>query len=423
MSGEARVTGAAHDRRPEQNRGRVDSVARGETAPLRSRLVRWRNQTARLRSRFLVLLLSMPLVLSGLIPACSSSVSSARSAGATRSSELLGSLDTVLSSRDAGAEGARSSSPRDVIVSEEDWTYAGRSGRVIVTPHFRLHTTLGPSLLADRFPRFVEIALAAYRSDLGDLPEPARRLDTFVMKSRAEWESLTRQLTGPRASVYLRIPRGGYAIGGKGVFYDIGPYDTLAIAGHEGWHQYTQSTFGQPLPLWLEEGVATYFEGFRWHPADRNLPIFLPWSNPERFDTLRKLAARDRLMPLDKLLVSRPQDLIRSADGRTLAYYAQVWALTHFLHEGAGARYRGDLARLLSDAAAGRLAGTLADALGPREARRAMSRRVGDAVFRVYFNDDLAAAQAEYTRFIHAVTLPGTRHNITAGRSPIAGGG
>ncbi len=365
-----------------------------------------------------VAVFTVTFLMSALLPACSSS-GSARLAGSAGVSGSRGSLDAVLSRRGAG--GARSS-PRDVIIREEDWTYAGRSGRIILTPHFRLHTTIGDSLLLDRFPRFVEVALAAYRTELGDLPEPPRRLETYIMRTRPQWESLTRALTGPRASVYLRIPRGGYAFGGKGVYYDIGPYDTLAIAGHEGWHQYTQSTFKQPLPLWLEEGIATYCEGFRWHPSDRTLPVFLPWSNPERFDVLRGLVAEGGLIPLDELLLSRPQDLIRSADGRTLGYYAQVWALTHFLHEGAGAKYRDRLARLLGDAASGRLGRVLRDSLGERAAREAMSRRVGDAVFRVYFNGDLAEAREEYETFMHAVTLPGTRHNITAGRSPLGGG-
>lgn len=307
-----------------------------------------------------------------------------------------------------------------MIVSEDDWTFAGRAGRIIATPHFSLHTTIDKSLLIDRFPRFVEIALAAYHTELGDLPEPDEPMNTYLMRDRAQWESVTRSIAGPQAEIYLRIPRGGFAVGGRGVFYDIGPYDTLAIAAHEGWHQYTQSMFKHPLPLWLEEGIATYFEGFRWHPNDRTLPIFLPWSNPERFDTLRKLVATDTLIPLDELLVSRPQDLLRTPDGKTLAYYAQVWALTHFLHEGAGAKYRASLARLLNDAAAGQLGQALAQSAGPREARAALSSRVGDAAFRVYFNDDIAAAQAEYERFVKAATLPGARQDMTAGRSPVS---
>lgn len=337
-----------------------------------------------------------------------------------RRDSALPTMEGVISGRGSHERAPRGASPsRDVIVEEESWTYAGRDGVIITTPHFRLHTTVQSSLLRDRFPRFLELALASYRSALGDLPEPGRRLDSFVMQNRAQWESLTRTIAGAQAPIYLRIPRGGFAVNGKGVYYDIGAYDTFSIAGHEGWHQYTQATFRQPLPLWLEEGIAAYFEGFRWHPGDPTLPIFLPWSNPERFDMLRQIAGEDRLIPLAELLVSRPQDLLEQSDRRTLSYYAQVWALTHFLREGADARYRAGLRELLDDVAHGRLFARLEQTLGPREARRALSTRVGDAVFRVYFNADLAEAAEEYRRFVRAATLPGARHHVTAGRSPV----
>jgi hypothetical protein len=269
---------------------------------------------------------------------------------------------------------------------------------VITTPHFRLHTTVTRSLLLERAPNFIEIALASYRTALGDLPEPGARLDTFLMNSRPQWESITRTVAGEQAETYLRIPRGGFALGGKGVYYDIGPRDTLSIAAHEGWHQYTQSTFKHPLPLWLEEGIAAYFEGFRWDRNDNTLPVFLPWSNPQRFDVLRKAHAEDRLIPLSRLLVSRPQDLIAHTDGRALTYYAQVWALAHFLREGEGAKYRAE-PRTAAAATPRRAisARRSRERVGERNARRQLYRRIGDAVFRAYFTEDLDAAQASTT--------------------------
>ena len=342
-----------------------------------------------------------------------------------QTSPTTGSLDDVLRAREANRSASGDSasarrSPRDVIIDEEPWTSAGRTGRVVTTPHFRLHTTVTRRLLLERAPNFVEMALASYRTALGDLPEPGARLDTFLMNSRPQWESMTRAVAGDQAETYLRIPRGGFALGSKGVYYDIGPRDTLSIAAHEGWHQYTQSTFKQPLPLWLEEGIAAYFEGFRWDRTDNTLPIFLPWSNPQRFDVLRKAHAEDRLIPLSRLLVSRPQDLIEYTDGRALTYYAQVWALAHFLREGEGSKYRADLERLLQDAASGVMARVVSERVGPRAARRSIYRRIGDAVFRAYFTEDLDAAQAEYDRFVRTVTLPGTRGAMTAGESPLA---
>jgi len=361
------------------------------------------------------------------IASCSSTApnpsSATQSTTSTRSTDSANdtpnALDTLLANRGADAPAPIGpGTARDVIVDESDWTYGGREGRLITTPSFRLHTTVDRSLLLDRMPRFIELALSSYRTSLGDLPEPPRTLETYVMRTRPQWESLTRSLTGRNAEIYLRIPRGGFALGGKGVYYDIGPQDTLAIAAHEGWHQYTQATFKNPLPIWLEEGIAAYSEGFRWHPADRTLPVFLPWSNPERFDMLRTAVAEDRLTPLHELLLDRPQDLLRTVNDDALVYYAQVWALVHFLHEGAGAKYRDGLARLLLDAAEGRLFPRLEARVGRRAARATLGRRVGDALFKIYFNDDLAEADAEYRRFVQAATLPGARQHMTQGRSP-----
>lgn len=365
-----------------------------------------------------------PLLALGLLcpPSCAPGNEGRQSSHQT-TRQSSGSLDDALRAREdaraSGPETPERRSPRALIISDEPWSYGGRSGRVITTPHFRLHTTVTRNLLLERAPNFIEIALASYRTSLGDLPEPGARLDTFLMNSRPQWESMTRTVAGAQSETYLRIPRGGFALGGKGVYYDIGPRDTLSIAAHEGWHQYTQSTFKQPLPLWLEEGIAAYYEGFRWDRTDNTLPVFLPWSNPQRFDDLRRAHAEGRLIPLTRLLVSRPQDLIEHTDGRALTYYAQVWALTHFLHEGENAKYRAELERLLQDAATGELGPTVTGRIGARAARRQIYRRVGDAVFKAYFTEDLDEAQAEYDRFVRTVTLPGTRGAMTAGESPL----
>ena len=37
------------------------------------------------------------------------------------------------------------------------------------------------------------------------------------MGSRPQWESITRAVAGEQSETYLRIPRGGFALGGKGV--------------------------------------------------------------------------------------------------------------------------------------------------------------------------------------------------------------
>ena len=307
------------------------------------------------------------------------------------------------------------------VLTREDWTFAGRDGVVLTTPRYRVLTTLGPSVLRERVPIFLERALLHYTSAVVELPMPQRPMESFVMANRTQWVELTRRLVGPRAALYERIQRGGYATQGRGVFFDIGEHDTLQIAGHEGWHQYTQATFGHRLPSWLEEGVACYMEGFRWHPTRRDVPVFLPWANTERFDLLRRLASRGQLSSLAEITGTTADERVRGPGSQTLAFYAQVWALVHFLAEGEGGVHRAAFEQILKDAADGTLFQTLQAELGRGEAGRAFLLHRGDAILRAYLGRSAEQLDPAYQAFISRITQPGSRNAIVAGRSPLRG--
>lgn len=300
----------------------------------------------------------------------------------------------------------------------EAWEFAGANGRVIRTANYRIHTTTESGEMLLRFPAFVEAALAHYRTAIVELPAPDRRLDTFVFADRPQWIAFTEQLMGSRASQYSQIRRGGYSTGGRAVFWDIGLFDTMAIAAHEGWHQYTQKTFVDSLPVWLEEGIGTYMEGHRWRGRT---PEFMPWSNPERFDQLRRAYYRDQLIPLSELLESRPEEMLGGRNTDVLNYYAQVWALVHFLNEGERGKYKGRLETMLLDAGKGQIRQRVSASLRKRE--QSGSRQViaagNAALFHVYFNDDLDAAQREYRAFIGQIVSSGSRQLMLQGRTPI----
>lgn len=329
-----------------------------------------------------------------------------------------------------GAPAVMSLSPASVIESSETWSYAGKPGRAVQTANYRFYMTQTDPVLASRLPLFMETALRHYRAEFAGLPSPPGKLDTFIMGTRGQWEMLTKQLMGDNAETYLRIQRGGYASGGRGVFYDIGASDTLSIAGHEGWHQYTQRTFAEPLPVWLEEGIATTMEGYRWEASG---PSLVGWANTERFDQLRAAEARGTLMPLLQLFDTSPQELLSprsmaevEAEGKrapdaALTYYAQIWALVHFLREGEGGKYRGALNRAVNDAAAGRMGSVMSVAIGQRPARAAVMRRKGPGMAMAYFGEDLDVLAREYARFVQLVVRPGSRGPVVDGRSPLTG--
>ncbi|MGP1346020.1 MAG: hypothetical protein ACTS3F_05030 [Phycisphaerales bacterium] len=306
---------------------------------------------------------------------------------------------------------------REGIIAREPWAFGGDSGEILRTEHYRLYTTVGDQRERERAALFLENAIDHYTSGITDLPNPPVKLDTYLMSNRVEWEQLTLRLMGEQGKDIMRIQRGGYAARGIGVYFNIGIYDTLAIAAHEGWHQYTQRTFRNPLPVWLEEGIATYMEGHRWNGGS---VVFTPWGNPERFTTLRDAYNAGRLFTLEELLSSRPQDHMSGGDEEPLLrYYAQVWALTHFLMEGEGARHRATLESVLRDAVEGTLGDRLEAGAGERASRAAMSSRGGPIVFSALFDSDLERADRAYQEFISALVAVGSRDDIASGRSPI----
>jgi hypothetical protein len=293
----------------------------------------------------------------------------------------------------------------------EPWSFQGTPGKLFRTSSYRLFTTETDALLLAALPAFLESSLDRYTTEFGPLPLPPMSLDTFLMINRPQWTRLTRQLMGDHAAPYLLIERGGFSSGGRALLWSIGRADTLAIAAHEGWHQYTQRTFKDELPTWLEEGIAVYFEGMIIEHARPLSPRPAPWANNERYEQLRSAANRGQLAPLSELLTSRPEALIHVGADPTLTYYAQVWALIHFLREHDGGRHRAALHQLLLDAAEGRLATPVAQ-----------SHHTADAsahLFRTYFDDDLARADREFSHFVMSILDPAARANITRGQSPL----
>ncbi len=300
----------------------------------------------------------------------------------------------------------------NVEVQRRPWEFAGHFGQIITTPHYRLYTTMTRQSVVDRIPLFLERALVQYTTALAHLPKPGRLLDTYLFESRNQWEAKTRQMLPKQASTFLTLGRGGFTTRGISVLYYIGRKDTLSIAAHEGWHQFSQETFRSQLPLWMEEGIATYMEGYISHPD--GLPKFRPWANLERYHTLREAVRVNGLLPLDTLIGRTPQSFLHESKSRLLVYYAQVWALMHFLTEGENGRHRLALQEVLMDAARGRLA---VAALGSRGGPGGV--RLGPAVLRAYFDPDIEAFERAYLQFVRKAVRTGGRDRVVRGHSPV----
>ena len=292
--------------------------------------------------------------------------------------------------------------PATGILRVRGWVFNESPGRIVETANYRLHSTIPSHRILERYAEYLEVCLAEFRTTFGPLPEPERRFDTYLFGSRSEWQDFTREFMNDSASPFLNLGRGGYATRGTAVLYDLGPRDTLAIMAHEGWHQYTQVTFRHALPVWLEESIATYMEG---RAFEDGTITFDPWQNPQRRTMLRRAVEEQRMIPLIDLINRSPQFFLQSDQGELLVYYAQLWALAHFLVEGEDERYADGLRRLLQDAAAGRLVSTIVASpdLPAGVRRQARMSHLGPAIVTVYFNRDFLEFERGYLAYVRAL--------------------
>jgi len=314
----------------------------------------------------------------------------------------LGGCDAARPSQDPQDEAVRPSvrSGRSHAITDEPWSFDGRAGRAITTPHYRVYTTRMQPEYLGRLPAFLESALQHYRTVVTQTPLPVppstddHKLSTYVFRTRGQWERMTRQLLGDDAAPFLRIQRGGYAWGGAAVLYEAGDGGgTLwSIAAHEGWHQFTQRTFKQSLPTWLEEAIATLCEGQRWKNAEG--VEFIPRDNPERHTQLAALHRSGRLRSVERLLLDSPADLAARHHDAALDYYAQVWALGLMLRE----RHPAQLAQCVEDAACGNQSERLVLLLDPPRTI-ALTHFRALAIAEAYFGGT-PALESEYRAFV-----------------------
>jgi hypothetical protein len=307
------------------------------------------------------------------------------------------------------------------VVARREWRWNAVEGLEVDTRHWRIRTSVRNTGLLASLPGFYEAALRNYRNGLVSLPAPPRPLESCVFGNRDEWELFTEHRLGSDAGPYLRMGRGGFTSGGEAVLYDIGSRDTLTIAAHEGWHQYSQTTLRNALPVWLEEGIACYMEGFRMAPGAKE-PEFLAWRNTERYAELRSTVRGRGPYPLRDVLEGSPQSFLERSRDAQLAYYAHVWALVHFLRDGEGGRYRAGLELLLDDAVKGRMLERIAaspaipDARGRRLATEA---KAGIWLVLVYFDKDFQRFADSYERFARAVVDSNAWSRLARGQSPL----
>ncbi len=222
---------------------------------------------------------------------------------------------------------------------------------------------IGTQVIAD-YGKRLELLYATFRREFVDtlkLPEVNDVLAAVVLNSRESFDRYCREREKKEMSPQIK---GIYEYNRRRivVYYDVhAPYEVLF---HEGVHQLVhyyvlRETGGARTPhmYWFQEGLGTYFEGFR--RTGEGEVVIDPWVNRGRLTAVKE-ALRDPhpegrrgFVPLSVLVGMTVDDFwdwyercmggteadAAEATRKAHLYYAESWAFVHFLRQK-GEEYR-----------------------------------------------------------------------------------
>ena len=191
------------------------------------------------------------------------------------------------------------------------------------SPHFTVISNAGEKearRTADQFEQFREVFHASFpalRLDLG------RPLIIFAVKNEDSLKALLPAYWEVKGHAH---PSGIYASGEERDFVALrtniegdNPYE---VVYHEYSHAILNLNFRE-LPVWLGEGLAEYFGNSRIRDNEVNIGI------PSRH--LVETLQQSRLIPIDELLRADPNSPYYNEQNRVSVFYAESWAIVHYL--------------------------------------------------------------------------------------------
>ncbi|MCF7958063.1 MAG: hypothetical protein K9M57_06395 [Phycisphaerae bacterium] len=277
----------------------------------------------------------------------------------------------------------------------------------VSTDHYEIYTTLTDPLLLRQVPTFLESAFAQYTTVLDPGSSIPKKMPVYFFNTRVQWEAFTVGWAGAQAENYLKIQAGAYYSKGACVAYHISRQSNFSVLAHEAWHQYNNNVFRYHLPAWLDEGLATQFEAYRWKGGK---VIFDARLNGGRLFALKKSIRSGQFFSISELLqldagkilsVSKQETSHHGkSNPRVVAYYAQIYALTRFLQEYNYSYYLAGFDKMLFDGFRGRWALSAADGQEAfqkeRNPTRQWNSRVGPEIFNRYISADVKLLENSY---------------------------
>lgn len=194
------------------------------------------------------------------------------------------------------------------------------------TRHYLVHTNLDASLAADLAQRLDAMYdLYSQRLAVFEGHGAVPRLEVYLFRTQKEYATFT----GGRMQ-----NSGGVFLPGRNLLAaflgDLGRDQLRRTLQHEAFHQFAYNAIAPELPVWLNEGLAQFFEEGLWN-GDGFVLGEVP---PRRLRQLRADLKSDRLVGFTELLHMN-NDVwtarLAASRGDGVTQYNQSWAMVHFL--------------------------------------------------------------------------------------------
>ncbi|HXE53290.1 MAG TPA: DUF1570 domain-containing protein [Tepidisphaeraceae bacterium] len=198
--------------------------------------------------------------------------------------------------------------------------------RELNTRHYHIHTDLDDALARDLGTR-MDAMYDEYAQRLSIFKPKAHTapLEVYLFRRESEYTRFTNGHMRNSGGVFLA----GYNL--LAAFLEGQGRDQLRrTLQHEAFHQFAHNVISPRLPVWLNEGLAQFFEEGLWNGDGFKLGE-VP---PRRIRQLQADIKADRLIEFRKLLTMTSEQWSRRLvasreDGNT--QYNQSWAMVHFL--------------------------------------------------------------------------------------------
>lgn len=216
--------------------------------------------------------------------------------------------------------------------------------------HYLIHTDMPRTEVVD-FGRHMDEIFDQYAKRFsGFAPRATDAMPLYLLRNRADYEAMLAghdiDATNSGGMFFIRPTVQGLATWTG----DRSRSETLSVLQHEGFHQFAWNYLGHRLPLWLNEGLAQYFEDAILVNDRMSLGI----ANGIRIQRVREAILLGNAIPFkDVLKIDNDgwsETLSHDATASALIY-AQSWSLTYFLIHGEDGRYQQplqDYLRMLS---------------------------------------------------------------------------